>query len=106
MTDTAVMVHGDDFVAVGTSAGLKKTSEALENMYRLKVQILRSRKDCDQEIRVLNKIIRYTASVIEMEADPKHPEIVACEPRFEGATAQASVRPQRRGRRRGHTKGF
>ena len=75
-TDTAVMVHGDDFVAVGKSAGLKKTREALENKYRLKVQILGGSKGCTQEIRVLNKVIRYTASGIEMEADPRHAEIV------------------------------
>ena len=76
VTKTAVMVHGDDFVAVGSGAGLKKTREALENKYCLKVQTLGSRAGCDQEIRVLNKIIRYTPSGIELEADPRHAERV------------------------------
>ena len=70
------MVHGDDFVAVGSGAGLKKTREALENKYCLKAQTLGSRAGCDQEIRVLNKIIRYTPSGIELEADPRHAERV------------------------------
>ena len=31
--DVSIMVHGDDFIAVGTEANLKETRAALENMH-------------------------------------------------------------------------
>ena len=40
----SVMVHGDDFVAVGTKDGLKSVGEALEGKYKLKVQTFGGRK--------------------------------------------------------------
>ena len=70
------MVHGDDFVAVGDKDGLKSVREALEGKYKLKVQALGGRRECAKEIRLLNKIVRHTAKGIELEADPRHAEIV------------------------------
>ena len=75
-TDVAVMVHGDDFVAVGDTKGLAGIRKALEGKYKLKVQTLGARKECTREIRVLNKVVRYTDTGIELEADPRHAEIV------------------------------
>ena len=54
------MVHGDDFVAVGSEENLKDTKEALNKKYKIKVETLGSGKDDAQEIRVLNKVIRLT----------------------------------------------
>ncbi len=34
------MVHGDDFVAVGPDQHLKVTRKALEDKYKLKVEVL------------------------------------------------------------------
>ena len=48
----------------------------MEEKYKLKVQTLGTRKECVREIRVLNKIVRYTDAGIELEADPRHAEIV------------------------------
>ena len=75
-TDVAVMVHGDDFVAVGDKKGISGIRGALENKYKLKVQTLGEGKECSKEIRVLNKVVRYTATGMELEADPRHAEIV------------------------------
>ena len=75
-TNVAVMVHGDDFVAVGNKKGLAGVRGALEEKYKLKVQTLGTRKECVREIRVLNKVVRYTDAGIELEADPRHAEIV------------------------------
>ena len=63
-------------MAVGDKAGLKSVREALEGKYKLKVQTLGGRKECVKEIRVLNKIVRYTATGIDLEAGPRHAEIV------------------------------
>ena len=78
-TDVAIMVHGDDFVAVGDEKHLAKTRETLESKYKLKVEVLGSGPGCRDEIRVLNKILRHTDEGLELEADPRHAEIVVRE---------------------------
>ena len=75
-TGVAVMVHGDDFIAVGSDKDLASTRATLENKYRLKVETWGSGLQCKSDIRVLNKILRYTKSGLELEADPRHAEIV------------------------------
>ncbi len=71
-----VMVHGDDFVAVGEAQYLKATKKALEDKYKIKVETLGSDKGDAKEIRVLNKVIRLTEQGLELEADPRHAELV------------------------------
>ena len=75
-TDTTIMVHGDDFVGVGRPEELAKLRSALESKYKLKVETL-SGESCDvQEVKILNKIVRWTDAGVELEADPRHAEIV------------------------------
>jgi len=71
-----VMVHGDDFVAVGEEEHLKATKKALEDKYKIKAETLGSDKGDAKEIRVLNKVIRLTEQGLELEADPRHAELV------------------------------
>ena len=78
-TDVAVMVHGDDFIAVGDEKSLKGTRATLEDRYKLKVETLGEGPACKQEIRVLNKVLRRTPEGLELEADPRHAEIVVRE---------------------------
>ena len=77
--DVAIMVHGDDFVAIGNDKGLADARKVLEHCYKLKVEILGDGKDCVKEVRILNKIVRHTSEGIEMEADPRHAELVVRE---------------------------
>ena len=42
----------------------------------MKVECLGDGKGCTHEIRVLNKVLRHTKEGIEMEADPRHAEMV------------------------------
>ena len=72
------MVHGDDFIAVGNTKWLLPTRKTLDK-YMLKFQVLGKGEDCVQEVRILNKVIRRTDEGIELEADPRHAEIVAKE---------------------------
>ena len=74
--NVAVMVHGDDFVAVGPRKNLGETKKALEDKYKLKTQELGSGEGQDPELRILNKIVRMTADGVELEADPRHVEMV------------------------------
>ena len=58
--EVALMVHGDDFIAVGEAKNLKSLQQTLEDKYKLKTQSLGGDKDCVKEIRVLNKVVRHT----------------------------------------------
>ena len=109
----SIMVHGDDFVAVGPKQHLAATRKTLEDKYKLKVDLLGTQQGESNEMRILNKVVRATASGIELEADPRHAEIVIKELQLESSkpslvpgskeevkksatqTAQTSAKPSR-----------
>ena len=68
------MAHGDDFVGVGRPSKLKKVREKFENKCKLKVELLSGEKEDVQEVNILNKIVIWTESRVELEADPRHAE--------------------------------
>ena len=80
------MVHGDDFVGVGRPAELSRIRAALEDKYKLKVEVLSGDKSDVQEVKILNKIVRWTNKGVELEADPRHAEIVVRELGLRDAT--------------------
>ena len=53
----------------------------------MKTQVLGRRDDEMQEIRILNKVVRVEEDGIELEADPRHAELVVRELGLEGAKA-------------------
>ena len=77
--NVAILVHGDDFVAVGSDHGLAETRATLENKYKLKGEVLGEGQGCVEELRILNKVVRYTPAGVELEADPRHAELVVRE---------------------------
>ena len=74
--DVTILVHGDDFVAVGHESHLEETKKVLNDKYKIKVETLGDKKEEAKEIRVLNKVIRLTKEGLELEADPRHAELV------------------------------
>ena len=76
--EVSVVVHGDDFTALGTDESLDKYEKGLEASFECK---LRGRlgldKDDLKEIRVLNRIVRITEDGLRYEADPRHAELLA-----------------------------
>ena len=70
------MVHGDDFVAVGPDQHLQEARNTLESKYKLKVQVLGREEGQSSELRILNKVVRVTSAGIELEADPRHAELI------------------------------
>ena len=87
--DVSIMVHGDDFIAVGTEANLKETRAALENKYKIKVEVLGDKKDQTGELRILNKVVRLTDVGVELEADPRHVELTVRDLGLEQAKASS-----------------
>ena len=73
------MVHGDDFDSVGPDQLLGEVRKTLEDKYKIKVEMLGSGAEHVQEIRILNKVVRVMDKGIELEADPRHAELVVNE---------------------------
>ena len=85
----SILVHGDDFVAVGPEKHLESTRRTLEDKYKLKVEVLGRGEGKKAEVRILNKIVRHTKEGIELEADPRHAELVVKELEIENAKPSA-----------------
>ena len=83
--DVSIMVHGDDFVAVGPNQHLDHVKQTLGEKYKIKVEELGNQKGQSAEVRILNKVVRITDNGIELEADPRHAELVVKELGLEGA---------------------
>ena len=85
---TSVMVHGDDFVAVGPETEVKEVENALAHKYKIKVETLGLGEGDKKEIRVLNRVIRMSKNDgVSLEADPRHAERVIREMGVEEAKA-------------------
>jgi len=73
-----VVVHGDDFTALGTDEALDKYEAGLRKSFECKVRgRLGAEAKDDKEIRLLNRIIRITDKGLLYEADPRHAELLA-----------------------------
>jgi hypothetical protein len=78
--DLRCMVHGDDFVFVGPDEDLEWAEKVMEESFLIKrVGKLGGDTGDDNEIRILNRVLRWTEAGIKYEADPRHAEILARE---------------------------
>ena len=72
----AVSVHGDDFTVSGPEEELTWLADTLRSRWDVKASILGPDTHHEQEVKVLNRSIRWTASGIEYEADQRHVHVV------------------------------
>jgi hypothetical protein len=71
------IVHGDDFVLSGTAGALDEVKARMHERFLLKeLGRLGGEPGELTELRVLNRIIRWTPSGLKYEADPRHAEIL------------------------------
>ena len=74
----SVVVHGDDFTALGTPDGLDKYEKGMTQTFECKMKGRLGTKASDlKEMRVLNRIVRITDTGLRYEADPRHVELLA-----------------------------
>ena len=75
--DVSIVVHGDDFTALGESADLDWYEKALAEFFELKLRarVGPEEKD-DKEVRILNRVLRLQDIGLLYEADPRHAEIL------------------------------
>ncbi len=71
------IVHGDDFVLSGTAGALDDVKARMHERFLLK-ELGRLGGDPGElrELRVLNRIIRWTPQGLKYEADPRHAELL------------------------------
>ena len=70
LTGVRLLVHGDDFVAVGRCGDLDELEGLLRKRYECKVQRLGWRKGRSRQARVLGRIITLHEDGVDIEADP------------------------------------
>ena len=82
--DVTIMVHGDDFVAVGQEEYVVEAEKALKSKYKIKTETLGLGEKDVREVNILNKVIRIDKDGLELEADPRHIELIVRELGLEG----------------------
>jgi len=75
----ALTVHGDDFTIAADEEQLKWLGEKMRKRYDLKMDVLGPEAHQQQEVRILNRIIRWTKHGLEYEPDQRHAEKVVSE---------------------------
>ena len=79
-------VHGDDFTIAGPKRQIDWLKAQMESRYELKeLARLGPGPNDDKEVKILNRIVRWTASGVEYEADPRQIERVVADLGLEGA---------------------
>ena len=74
--NVTVMVHRDDFVAVGDPDHLESTKVALSHTYKINIEVLASAAKDATYARTFKKLVRMTDAGTELEADPRHAGLV------------------------------
>ena len=105
-TEVSVMVHGDDFIATGKRNHIANFRKSIAGRFTVKDKVIGSRRAGGElgEVRVLNRILRWTSSGWEYEADQRHAELLIKGMNMEGAKAVKTRRGRSNmevGRRRG-----
>ena len=71
-----ILVHSDDYVLAGDETSMNWMEQEFSKAYEIQIQKLGIGKVCQQEGKLLNRIIRCTNIGWETEADPRHAEFV------------------------------
>ena len=74
----SLVVHGDDFTALGTDSALDKYEREIQKAFEVELRgrLGEEEKDC-KEMKILNRILRVCKEGLRYEADPRHVELLA-----------------------------
>ena len=84
--ELCVTCHGDVFFITGPMRSILWLQSEMAKIYEIKSQILgpEGEKGCKQEIKHLNRIIRWGSAGIEYESDQRHADMVVQQLGLEG----------------------
>ena len=89
--DLKTVVHGDDYATAGPKEGLVKLRKALEEAFDIRETHVIGHEDGDEkEGKVLNRILRAGEHGWELEADPRHAELLIQQLELEGCKGVSS----------------
>ena len=76
--EISLTVHGDDFTSCGRESDLRWLEQELTKAYEIKTDYLGPDKSRGhlQELRILNRVITWTADGLSYEADQRHSELI------------------------------
>ena len=74
--DIITLIHGDDFVSVGTRESIHQFKENLASRFEIKTTIIGDAPNENSEGRVLGRVIRITDEGWEYEPDQRHAEMI------------------------------
>ena len=69
-------MHGGDLVAIGKGEDLAWSERGLEKHYGIKTGLLGPSGTDKEQVKVLNRVISWTDTGIDHEADPRHVELI------------------------------
>ena len=78
-------VHGDDFAIVGPAAQIGWLSRKMQERYDIKLDVLGPDEGQQREVKILNRILRWTDGGLEYEADQRHAELLIKEMGLQGS---------------------
>eukprot|EP00973_Karenia_brevis_P054611 7590231-Karenia_brevis.AAC.1 len=81
------MVHGDDFMSVGSPRELRWLDCQMKNRFQMKTSIVGGGAEEEKETRVLNRVIRWTPDGWQYEHDQRHSEMIVQELSLDEAKA-------------------
>ena len=87
-------VHGDDFTVVASAKQIAWLGEEMKKRYELKMEVLGPNAGQTEEVRVLNRIIRWTRTGLEYEPDQRHAERIISELELETCKSASTPRVQ------------
>ena len=83
--DVAAIVCGDDYLCSGPESSLTKLSKKLSEAFEIKTCMIGEDDHLSKETKILNRIIRVTQDGWEIEAGPRHGELIIKEPGLENS---------------------
>lgn len=72
--DIDLVVHGDDFVSVGSKEDLQWARTILENKFEISTTMVGPEEGDERKATILNRIIQATNTGFTYEADARHSE--------------------------------
>ena len=98
LREIRVEVHGDDFTGLGAKAELEWFAEELGKHWTVEVRGYLGPPGMvgtQQSIDILNRLVSWTSRGIELEADPRHVDIILKEVGCEGAKVTTALVKER-----------
>ena len=83
--DINMTVHGDDFAVTASSSQLKWLKEKMGSKYDIKMDVLGPEEGQEREVKILSRVIRWTNTGLEYEADQRHADLLIKEMKLENA---------------------